>query len=175
MTKIGKRKAQRAAQSLLAQFGIKQEPVAVEKIAVLLGATVKYGEFDDELSGMVFIKDNVPVIGVNAKHHPFRQRYTIAHEIGHLTLHRHRIEQGIHVDKEYPVLRRDAASATGEVLMEIEANAFAAELLMPEALLEKYGANAVADIDDEEAVKALAKQFRVSASAMRYRLLGLLS
>ena len=54
--------------------------------------------------------------------------------------------------------------------MEIEANLFAAELLMPKAMLAKALGNEPFDIDDEGAVSALARRFKVSPSAMRFRL-----
>ena len=54
--------------------------------------------------------------------------------------------------------------------MEIEANLFAAELLMPKAILAKALGNEPFDIDDESAVSALARSFKVSPSSMRFRL-----
>jgi Zn-dependent peptidase ImmA (M78 family) len=54
--------------------------------------------------------------------------------------------------------------------MEIEANFFAAELLMPASFLARSLAGEPFDIDDEGAVGALAKEYKVSASAMRFRL-----
>jgi len=73
----------------------------VEKIAKELGAQVRFAPFDDELSGMVHIKDGVPIIGVNSLHHPNRQRFTIAHELGHLEFDREMITSSIHVDKGF--------------------------------------------------------------------------
>lgn len=167
-----KRLARQEAQRLLREHSVSAAPVPVEKLARALGAIVQFGIFDDELSGFVYVKDGVPMIGVNEGHHQNRQRFTIAHEIGHLILHKDRIGESVHVDKQYPVLRRDQNSATGVESMEIEANAFAAELLMPEALL-KDEANVPIDIDDEGRITILAKRFKVSPAAMRNRLLGL--
>ena len=65
---------------------------------------------------------------------------------------------------------RDTVSSTGVNEMEIEANLFAAELLMPAAFLAKSLEGQPFDIDDEGAVSALAKAYKVSASAMRFRL-----
>lgn len=61
------------AQKLLERFGLKSLPAPVEKIAKFLGAEVRFAPFDNELSGMVYIKDGLPIIGVNALHHPNRQ------------------------------------------------------------------------------------------------------
>ena len=119
---------------------------------------------------MVYVKDGTPIIGVNALHHPNRQRFTMAHEIGHLLLHRTEITKEIHVDKEFPMLMRDSVSSAGVNEMEIEANLFASELLMPVEFLAKSLDAEPFDIDDEGAVRALAKEYKVSASAMRFRL-----
>lgn len=56
---------------------------------------------------------------------PERQRFTIAHELGHLILHRHRQNQ-FHCSTEDVHLGLDAAK-----IMEREADEFAANLLMP--------------------------------------------
>ena len=68
------------------------------------------------------------------------------------------------------MLMRDSVSSAGVNEMEIEANLFAAELLMPEVLLTNALGDEPFDIDNESAVSALAKTFKVSPSAMRFRL-----
>lgn len=171
MTKPRKKAARDKAQKLLAQLGVASVPVPVEKVARALGAVIEARPLDGALSGAIFVKNGVPVIGVNSLHPENRQRFTIAHEIGHWVLHRDRLQGVVHVDKTFPVLRRDQESASGIDLIEIEANAFAAELLMPTASLELEFATPL-DIDDEDRLSRLAKQFKVSVSAMRYRLLG---
>ena len=157
------------AKQLLARLGIQSAPTPVEKIAKALGAQVRFSPFDEELSGMIYIKDGVAIIGVNSLHHPNRQRYTIAHELGHLELHRQLITSEVHVDKGFPVLMRDPKSATGTELHEIEANQFAAELLMPRKLIEQALDGKKCDIDDEGPIEELAKKFRVSKQALEYR------
>ena len=158
------------AKELLARLSIKSPPIPVEKIAKALGAQVRFAPFDDELSGMVHIKDGVPIIGINSLHHPNRQRFTIAHELGHLELHRQMITSNVHVDKEFPALMRDSSSATGKERIEIQANQFAAELLMPRVMLEQALAGIRSDIDDDGPIEELAKKFRVSKQALEYRI-----
>ncbi len=165
-----KSKIRRKALSLLEAQGISSAPVPVERIAKSLGANLRFSPLDDELSGMVYVKDGTPIVGVNALHHPNRQRFTIAHELGHLQLHRAEISKEIHVDKGFPMLMRNTVSAEGVNEMEIEANLFAAELLMPESFLAASLDGEPFDIDDEGAVSTLAKHYKVSASAMRFRL-----
>jgi Zn-dependent peptidase ImmA (M78 family) len=158
------------ANKLLGSLNIDQIPVPVEKIAKSLGARVRFSPLDDELSGFVFVKNGVPIIGVNSLHHPNRQRYTIAHELGHLELHRQLITSEVHVDKKFPVLMRDPTSASGTELIEIQANQFAAELLMPRTLIEQALDKKEFDIDDDGPIEQLAKKFRVSKQALEYRI-----
>ena len=165
-----RRKIQERAKALLQENNITSAPVPVERIAKALDAQLRYSPLDEELSGMIYVKDGTPIIGVNALHHPNRQRFTMAHEIGHLVLHRTEITKEIHVDKGFPMLMRDAVSSTGVEEMEIEANFFAAEILMPAAFLARSLQGEPFDIDDDGAVSALAKEYKVSASAMRFRL-----
>jgi Zn-dependent peptidase ImmA (M78 family) len=161
------------AEAVLGQLSIKSPPAPVEKIAKALGAQVRFAPFDNELSGMVYVKDGLPIIGVNALHHPNRQRFTIAHELGHLELHRDMITTAIHVDKDFPALMRDSNSATGMEKIEIEANQFAAALLMPRTMIQQALAGSQFDIDDDGPMEALAKKFRVSKQALEYRIRNL--
>lgn len=160
------------ARELLARLNIKSIPTPVEKVAKLLGAQVRFSPLDEELSGMVYIKDGVPIIGVNSLHHPNRQRFTIAHELGHLEMHKAMITSEVHVDKSFPALMRNGVSSTGTEQVEIEANKFAAELLMPMAELEKALSTKQSDIDDDSPIEEIAKKFKVSKQALEYRLLN---
>ncbi len=159
-----------AADAVLERFGSVSIPVPVEKIAKFLRIQVRFSPLDDELSGMIFIKNDIPIIGVNAIHHPNRQRFTLAHEIGHYALHRDMLTSQVHVDKSFPVLMRDPKSASGSERREIEANQFAAALLMPKSLLEPALDSRTFDIDTDKPLEELAKKFRVSKQALEYRI-----
>lgn len=156
-------------EALLKKHDVTAAPVPVEKIAKSLGARVRHSPLDEELSGMIYIKGDTPIIGVNSRHHPNRQKFTIAHEIAHLELHRDSITNQVHVDRKFPVLMRNADSATGTERMEIEANRFAAELLMPSFLLDEMLRKKGFDIDDEKPLESLARKFRVSKQALEFR------
>lgn len=160
--------AMKQARNVLSKSKVDSAPVPVEALASSQGITVQRVPLDDELSGMSFIKDGLSVIVVNATHHPNRQRFTIAHELGHHVLHANYLQNNVHVDKA--VLHRNNRSSDGVDQKEIQANAFAAELLMPTAMMRKYKD---VDINDEHQLSALAKQFRVSTSAMAIRILNL--
>ncbi|GLS37300.1 hypothetical protein GCM10010869_28930 [Mesorhizobium tianshanense] len=70
-------------------------------------------------------------------------------------------------------MRRDALAAAGTDPTEIEANTFAAELLMPTDLLMAALDGHSVDLEDDAAIGSLAKRFRVSEAAIRYRLSSL--
>lgn len=158
--------AREAARSVLKEHGIASAPVPVDRIARQLGVRVQFAPLDNDLSGMAHIRDGIVVVGVNSLHAPNRQRFTLAHELGHVVLHRPILESAVHVDR---VLLRDRNSSTGTDQQEIEANAFASELLMPTDILETMLGGRQVILDDDEEIAALAKKFRVSESAMRFR------
>lgn len=137
MPYLSRQAVEARASKLLGSLNVDQIPVPVEKVAKSLGARVRVSPLDDEFSGFVFVKNGIPIIGVNSLHHRSRQRFTIAHEVGHLLLHRDYITSEVHVDKRYtePVLKRDTSSSTGNERLEVEANQFAAALLMPGGIL----------------------------------------
>lgn len=160
--------ARKRARDLVARAGISQPPVPVERLAQEWGISIQYIPLDDELSGMAFVKDERRFVVVNAGHHPNRQRFTLAHEMAHHILHYEYLAQGVHVDKV--ILRRDAISGIGIDTKEIAANAFAAELLMPEALLKPHIRRGL-DFNDESVMEALARKFKVSTAALNFRLM----
>lgn len=167
-----------AAQKVLDRFKVTSHPVPVKEIAEQLGAKVVFQPFahEDRLSGVLF-KDNGNVtIAINASDPATRQRFTIAHECGHLVL-KHKGD--IFVDQTIR-LHRDDESRLAADPFEMEANGFAAELLMPRAwVLEEFEKRLKVDTPPKPdlLIKGLAASFEVSPKAMEYRLenLGLLS
>jgi Zn-dependent peptidase ImmA (M78 family) len=101
-----------------------------------------------------------------------RQRFTIAHEIGHYVMHvKNSTHSRLFIDR-YVAFRDDESSA-GNDWQEVEANAFGAALLMPALLVREEIKKRKLDLDDEDDLSTLAKQFHVSPSAMSYRLVNL--
>lgn len=167
--------ARNEAKKLLKAHGVKKAPVDVERIAKELGAEIKFSAMDDELSGMVFDNGQRPVIGVNALHHTNRQRFTIAHEIAHIVLHRKEITQEVHVDRAFKVLHRNSKSSLGSETLEVEANQFAAELLMPKDLLIASISKRDFNMNDDSMFAEMAKEFAVSIQALEYRVTAILA
>ncbi|NKC16692.1 MAG: ImmA/IrrE family metallo-endopeptidase [Gammaproteobacteria bacterium] len=156
--------------SLLKKNDLFRAPVDVVALAERLGLTVVLEELDDDVSGLLMVKGGKAIIVVNAEHHPNRQRFTAAHELAHYALHNSGADH-LFVDRK--VFFRDEAAATGEDVQEIEANKFAAELLMPKALLGQALEDENIDLLDDFDVHRLARKFKVSEQALGFRLASL--
>jgi Zn-dependent peptidase ImmA (M78 family) len=99
------------------------------------------------------------IIGVNQLHHRNRQKFTLAHELGHYILHK---------DKNVDIVDTTFFRNNETDSIEYMANEFAAKLLMPE--------DKVRDFVDNQGIKnigELAEKFEISASAMKYRIISL--
>ncbi len=167
--------ARRKARELLHQAKVRKVPVPVDLLARRIGAIIHFEPFQGQVSGMVHRQPNgTTVIGVNSSHPITRQRFTIAHELGHLLLHR---DENLHVDEKAPIGFRNEESSLATNDSEIEANQFAAELLMPVDLLTKEIKSLPEELEPEQAVTRLADRFQVSEQAMTLRLtrLGVLA
>jgi Zn-dependent peptidase ImmA (M78 family) len=158
------------ADALLEQHWDGTLPVPVARIANELGVALRYELLEGDLSGMLYrAEDGAVVLGVNSWHAEVRQRFTIAHELGHLALH----AETLYVDG---FVARDTQSSLAIKPEEIDANAFAAELLMPRnAVLEQLSKliGDSADLTLKRAVAELARIFDVSEQAMQFRLVNL--
>jgi Zn-dependent peptidase ImmA (M78 family) len=159
------------ANEALRQANCDSTPIAIENVARALGAKVLYAPYEgDDLAGMLINGGERPIIAVNSAHHKNRQRFTIAHECGHLVLGH---TSTSHVDRTFEVIRRDATSSMATDMSEVEANQFAAELLMPLKFLLRDLPEVRIDFESDEKLASLAKRYGVSAQAMAYRIANL--
>lgn len=134
-------------------------PVKVGAIAADLGVKVVISDLPLAVSGMLVLdKDDRKTwtIRVNRHEHRNRQRFTIAHEIAHFVLHRDVIGNELVDDTFY----RSGLSERRE----FEANALAAEILMPWPLITQLMSGG------ERHVEKLAESLQVSPAAMNIRL-----
>jgi Zn-dependent peptidase ImmA (M78 family) len=154
--------------ALLERHQIESYPVDLDKWIEIAGAQIKVADFGKDLSGFAYQKKGVKIIGVSNSEPEERKRFTIAHELGHMFLHK---GTAVNYDEASMMLRPSTHVGAGLDLREIEANSFAAELLMPEenirADVEKHERF---DLEDENAVAQLAKKYKVSVPAMTIRL-----
>lgn len=156
-------------------------PVDVDKLATLLGIKVvrDYSLEDDDIVGQICFEEDVPVVKINPIQNSYnpRRRFTLAHEIGHYCLHSLDSKKGF-TDSRRSMSRTESYWD----VYESEANAFAAELLIPVGLVPKRASNIISKYKLENAtdgmpinifIERMADIFDVSSKAMRYRLSGL--
>jgi Zn-dependent peptidase ImmA (M78 family) len=173
---IRRKQIRAVVEDLLEKLGLERGPVPVDKIATSLGIEITLDEVDDGLSGFLLRDKKVgrTVIGANKSHHKNRQRFTIAHELGHYLLHEGEL---VHLDEElgsFAVDFRDHVSSKGEDVNEKEANYFAAELLMPAKFLKQDLEGKHFDLlGDSAALEGMAKRYKVSLQALTFRLTNL--
>jgi Zn-dependent peptidase ImmA (M78 family) len=129
-------------------------PVPVEKIAQKFNLEIVEFPFHSEISGL--LKKERGVIGVNKGQHPYRRRFTIAHELGHFLL-------GHDMGKEEII----DSSFDRPLPQEREANIFASVLLMPSEWAKSSAKKTGIDIEK------LSKEYEVSKQAVAVRLLEL--
>lgn len=161
-------KAELEARDIIRRFDITAPPVPVHDIAKYLELDVIGYDLGDDISGTLVIEKGKGFIGYNPTHSKKRQRFTIAHEIGHFVLHHS--DNHLFVDKDFLIKYRSANSYTPkELLQEQQANAFSAALLMPEQFIRNELAK-LPNLSEIELIEALSKLFEVSVPAMTYRL-----
>jgi Zn-dependent peptidase ImmA (M78 family) len=157
---------------LLQKYKIKTPAIPVDKIAEGEGASILVKHFKNEISGLLMREGQHAIIAVERNQPSTRKRFTIAHELGHLMLHE---GKEIRVDTGFRINLRSPDSSTAEDVEEIESNAFAASLLMPEVFLRRDLEDETLEIEDAEFVRRLSKRYDVSTQAMTLRLVNLLS
>ena len=158
-------------QKLLEQSNALILPIDLNQVTEYLKLSIKEKRLENEYSGFLAVKEKTIV--VNSCHPPVRRRFTIGHEIGHFQLHRGQ-KYGTSVFIDRTVYFRKDSSDGIEHQMELEANAYAAGLLMPEILLDEYlEKHPRLNLEKPADIKLLAEEFEVSRPAMEYRLKNL--
>jgi Zn-dependent peptidase ImmA (M78 family) len=131
-------------------------PVPVDRIAEdLLGLQVEHDVALGELSGALYPATRRIV--VNANEGETRQRFTLAHELGHWVC------QCLAGMNAAVFCRHQDLAASTDRALEREANVFAAELVMPEPEVR-------AAFAEQQDISSAAARFGVSALAMQWRL-----
>ncbi len=127
-----------------------QIPVPLERVADSLRLVIFAVDADANTAGAISYDERI--IYINSNDPPQRQRFTLAHELGHAVLH----------EGENVVDYRRNLDAPDE-RKEVEANKFAAELLMPEDTFREVWRTRAAN------KTRVAACFGVSGEAVGYR------
>lgn len=128
-------------------------PFDLKALIAHFGLSLDVYPLRSEISGLLLHFDRKYHIVVNQRHNRVRRCWTAAHELYHYLAHRWRLA---------PLSGRNGGGPETEE-MELEANAFAAELLMPEAWV-KSNWSRIWNVGQ------CAELFGVSITAMRLRL-----
>lgn len=175
-----RRKIENLSKKLLMECSINSAGFRIERVAENLGIQILKKDLGSDVFGVLYVRNGIGTIGISPLQGKNRMRFTIAHEIGHYVLHRH--EKDLFIDKNATFFRKSKISPKDRI-QEREANAFAAAILMPKHILERQiqNLNLFEDLSDDQeetnCIEQLAKKFKVSKTAMTYRIsnLGLLN
>jgi Zn-dependent peptidase ImmA (M78 family) len=149
-------RARAEAEKVLSANYINSPPITVHELAEMYGLTVFTAAFEDKnISGYIDL-DNKRIV-VNEENAEVHQNFSIAHELGHWIMHKDAVEKD-EEEKIRIVYRKPMGEETDPI--ELEANAFAAYLLVPEEMFKRFQ-----DKSDHE----LAQIFNVSQSLIGYR------
>lgn len=140
-----------AARKLLERCGYPPLPIRLNRICDFLGIGLYFHNLDS-LDGYFMYEGDSALIVINESRAVVRQRFSVAHELGHL------------------VMGHGAAGFVGGLLLEgrrekwkeVHANRFASELLMPEVHLAQFRASLTSE--------KLSRICHVSEEAARIRL-----
>lgn len=154
------RKAETKSHALLQRFSIETPAFDIEVLAHAMDIEVREGGLEKADAWLIRRKDGKGILRVNANvRSDARRRFSIAHELGHWEMHPN-LAQGRYCT-ETDLTDYDRSSE------EIEANTFAACLLMPRFLMRER----IGNVDPSFAViDRIAEEFETSRTAAARRL-----
>jgi hypothetical protein len=168
---IKNKKGSNKAKMLLQEIGFDEiTEIPMDIFVAALGATLIEEPLTNS-DGKIIRGNTKTLIKVNSDiKFEERKRFTIAHEIGHYILH-NKLELDVHNETSNSLNWFNSAEQQAKKgIQEWEANDFAAELLMPEALVRKETFRKKFSPD---LVKQLSTRFKTSITSIIYRLLSL--
>ncbi len=159
--------ARQLARALLQKHKVSQPPTPLETIVKAEGLQVTLRSWgrQSRLDALLFRSHGL--IAVNCDKPSLRQRFSLAHELGHYALNHEYLKQfGPDIDIDHP----PEDSHPTNVKFEPEANDFAGELLVPRALLMTFRSRKE-DAEDEDAKESF-RPFADLAKGLRARSLS---
>jgi Zn-dependent peptidase ImmA (M78 family) len=161
---------EKKAKELLIAYGLYKVPVDIFSLVKKIGIDIRTAEFtNDNIAGTILKKNKDLKIIVNKNDFAERQRFTIAHELGHYLLHFENKPNSIYVEMHRSEVKN---------IEETEANYFASALLMDEDLIKREFKKVIKmRFPEATTIAVMANLFKVSLTAMTYRLgnLGLVN
>lgn len=148
--------SQRSAEIILAALEIKDRPVDIFAIANLLEVKVRTADTKDEV--LLHFSEGNPTIFVRHDAPSVRQRFSVAHALGHLFLHSEDNNSNIYFSD---------ASFNSNSIMEMQANRFAANILIPENELIEL-------IENKTPKNQIANYFGVSEGVLSWQISDIL-
>lgn len=133
---------------ILIREEVTELPVKIVTLCRNMGIRVKYSDLGEN-SGEARIIDGNPMIFISQNEPIERQRFTVAHELGHILLG--------HVGK-YRLVNREPSAKDNPI--EQEANVFASRLLAPACILWGCGVKSAEDIAGLCSISYAAAEFR---------------
>jgi Zn-dependent peptidase ImmA (M78 family) len=150
--------ARQMARKVLGDAKISGLPVDLKIILEKKGYEyIEVDTFLDSVDALILKSDGIYYAAVNAKHHPHRQRFSLAHEFGHILLNHNPSYYNPGISLDNPPASKNHTST--EAMFETEANSFAGELLVPLEMLKK-------EFKKTTDIGELSKMFYVSTAVM---------
>lgn len=146
------------AWQILLNEGVRELPVKIGPLCKQMGIPVRYYTPTDGNDGISTIIDGRAVILVSDRCIPTRQRFTAAHELGHILLG--------HVG-QYQLANREPSKCDNPI--EQEANVFASRLLAPACVLWALDARTPEQIASLCQISYQAAAFRAERMALLYK------
>ena len=150
--------ARDAAWQLLINLDIRELPIRTGAVCKALGIPIKFYTPPDGSDGKSLIVEGRPVIVVSRDAVPARQRFTVAHELGHILLG--------HVGR-YELVNREPSPQDNPI--EQAANVFASRLLAPACVLWGCGAKTPEEIATLCSISHQAAEFRAERMEVLYK------
>lgn len=145
------------ALDLLDRFNITKPPIDIAWILKEYMLNIEEIDFPKDVDHISWMLDiDTKTIFINRNDADTRKAFTVAHELWHYIMHQKELE----LDDSYAIVYRKESSSKDEI--EKQANEFAAHLLAPKFLIDKF--------KKELDIKQLAELFWVSQQMMEYRL-----
>lgn len=140
VTYISDEEIQQSAQRLIAKIGYQGGPVDLARICSMLSLDLTYTQ------QTILDTDGLPVLGsanfdhksiqIHSHNNPHRERFTLGHEIGHFYLRHDRYLHSETIAEQDLLITSTTKNAFNYERLEIQANIFASDLLLPAQILD---------------------------------------